>query len=737
MLLEAAGRTGASRSKQSHQSSRRRHNDSYSDDGSYSKDDDSDDARGHGRKPSRSQVPLKKRSKNGNDDQGNHHDEDHRGDRFDRENYSSDDSDVGSDLYKDENDREQLSKLTELEREMILSDRAAKKDDRKLHKQMRSRLISDKKSQSAKDTSPLSSTRGLRSSTRYADRTAAKADVLKELKARRMKRDSEGKQRMSNEHSGSPNKKKGATASSSVSSSGSENGSDSHSDDEGSMGDGRMDYSDDERDKTDSDVPTYEQIRRITIRRSKLAKWFLEPFFEDLIVGCFVRVGIGMKNGQSIYRLCIVQNVDASDPNKKYHLDNKNTHKYLNCVWGSDRSAARWQMARISDSPPTLEEFTEWRREVIRTSGRMPHRDEVLEKREAIDKINNFVYSAETVKQMLQEKKSASTRPKNIAAEKEKLRRELEVAEYKEDEVEIDRIKTRLQELEAAQHNPVLDAKARRLAEMNRKNRAENFRVSSMRASDRCLNPGDAGYDPFSRRWTRSRNYYAPKQDDGTGTKTEGTGQRGDVDNVSAPDAGNSKGGGAKAGAETGLASNGAGKLVDTNAPVDQGTESNTLHNFELPISLSLLQSFGGAYGAAAGFLARKQKIEATIGCQLPEDGGRRHPMALSVGDYKRRRGITYFSSSPPVFVLLFDFALTVCRIRKSHLSYWQTWNRMSDYSQQRICRIIKTVPHDLWLAFHLTGLNYTESSPNPEVGFDMVGLDFVCLRTECFGSVP
>ncbi|KAJ8435126.1 hypothetical protein Cgig2_020769 [Carnegiea gigantea] len=243
---------------------------------------------------------------------------------------------------------------------------------------------------------------------------------------------------------------------------------------------------------------------------------------------------------------------------------------------------------------------------------------------------------------MLQDKKSASTRPKNIVAEKEKLRK-LDVAEYKEDEVEIDRIKTRLQELEVAQHNPVLDAKARRLAEMNRKNRAENFRVSSMRASDRCLNPREAAYDPFSRRWTRSRNYYAPKQDDGTGTKTEGTGQKADVDNVSAH-AGNSKGGGAKAGAETGLTPNGAGKLVDTNAPVDQGTESNTPHNF------------GGAYGAAAGFLARKQKIEATIGCQLPEDGGRRHPMALSVGDYKRRR------RSAPVFVLLFDVALTVCR---------------------------------------------------------------------------
>ena len=49
--------------------------------------------------------------------------------------------------------------------------------------------------------------------------------------------------------------------------------------------------------------------------RSKQAKWFMEPFFEELIVGCFVRFGIGLKDGQSIYRLCMVQNVDASAGN--------------------------------------------------------------------------------------------------------------------------------------------------------------------------------------------------------------------------------------------------------------------------------------------------------------------------------------------------------------------------------------------------------------------------------------
>ncbi|RXH86144.1 hypothetical protein DVH24_017197 [Malus domestica] len=64
----------------------------------------------------------------------------------------------------------------------------------------------------------------------------------------------------------------------------------------------------------------------------------------------------------------------------------------------------------------------------------------------------------------------------------------------------------------------------------------------------------------------------------------------------------------------------GAGKLIDTSAPVDFGTESNLKHNFELPISLAALQKFGGPQGAQEGFLPRKQRIEATVGCQSPKE---------------------------------------------------------------------------------------------------------------------
>ncbi|GFQ05422.1 RNA polymerase-associated protein rtf1 homolog, partial [Phtheirospermum japonicum] len=410
LLLEAAGRTTTpSRNRHSSPPSRRRRKGSYSDDGSDSKNDDSDGDRAYSnRKPSGSQVPLKKRldPTDRDDDRSSQ-----EGDEDDYRERDSDNDSVGSDLYKDENDREKLSKLTELEREMILEARATKRSDRDLTEKLKKRKGPDRKGSSP----PKAHTRSMRSASR-----PERAGALDELVKRR--RDAA---RGGSGGRYSPVKRRSFTAATTLSSpSRSESGS--HSDD-GDSGDGGMVDSDDDK-VSESKVPTFEDIKEITIRRSKLAKWFMEPFFDELIVGCFVRVGIGKSRTGPIYRLCVVRNVDATDPDRQYKLDNKTTYKYLNVVWGNESSAARWQMAMISDSPPQREEFDQWVREVERSGGHMLTRREVLEKKEAIQKTNTFVYSAATVKQMLQEKKSATWRPLNVAAEKDRLRRALEVA---------------------------------------------------------------------------------------------------------------------------------------------------------------------------------------------------------------------------------------------------------------------------------------------------------------------
>ncbi|URD72561.1 Plus-3 domain containing protein [Musa troglodytarum] len=659
LLLQAAGRTGSGqKNNNSRPQSRWKRDNSYSD-GSDSRDDDSDDPKYTKRKPSGSQVPLKKRfdppekDKRGgwrdddNDDGGGRH--------------SDDDSDsapsVGSDLYKDDADKEELGKMSELDREMILAERSTKIDDYKLKKM--ARASSSKMEKSRKERSPPLPIRG-RSSAQN-DRTAAKS-ALNELRAKRMRQqDPEGYRSRLRDLTGegaiggfalrdsSPSKRRilgiAASPPSDISNEG-ESGGRADSDDDRFHEDKKMD-DDLLEDLSPSrlDAPKFEDVKNITIRRSKLVKWFMEPFFEELISGCFVRLGIGKtRSGKPKYKLCLVRNVDATDPGKHYKLEHYTTYKWLNCIWGSDSSAARWQMAMVSDSPPLEDEFNEWKWQVENDGGRMPTHQEILDKKEEIQKINNFVYSAATVKQMLLEKKSASLRPVNIAAEKDRLRKEMEVAQSRRDEAEVERIRARLKELEdISRKTKQVDEKAVRLAEMNRRNRAENFKnASELKPVNTSLKAGEAGYDPFSRRWTRSMNYYVSKPGG------DGNAVAANDDHEKPVVAGVANGVVTIIGVEAGEAATaaalqaaaGAGKLVDTSAPVDHGTASNFLHNFELPISLAALQNFGGPQGVHLGLMARKQKIEAAIGYKVPDNDGRRHPLTLTVSDYKRRRGL-------------------------------------------------------------------------------------------------
>jgi len=639
LLLEAAGVT----KRQKLRNTRQRHEDaSLSDNESDSKEEDSDKGVGNGNKRPKtitSQVPLKKRLELETTKRGNNEDR-NKGEGIDlkdcedgvREDDSSEESEgIDSDLYKNEDDKKRLAKMTELEREMILSERETKKGDKELKEKMIMRMKRENNNSSARasssnnQSSPLPSSTKIRSSARHAEKTAAKGDALSELRAKRMKQqvtDNNGKSEM--------RKKKTETLETSPSSSSeSESVVRSESEKESSSDDGELVDSDDDKNMDELDKPTFEDIKEITIKRSRLVKWLNEPFFEELIVGCFVRVGIGKSENVPVYRLCMVQKVDCGDPNKHYKVENKVTHKYLVCVWGSENSAKKIQVAVVSESAPLEKEFKHWIREVERTCSYMPSKVNIMEKKEAIRKTNTYVYSAATVKQMLEEKKTAPSRPLNVAVEKDKLKREFELAESKNDEAWMERIQTKLAELETLRRARENDVKAIRLEEMNRKNRVENYKNLSEHRNmiNANLKAGEEGYDPFSRRWTRSRNYY--NEDQGKESKEEGKEEKDD------------KIVGVEATKESLKEAANAGKLTDTIAPVDVETESNMLHDFELQISLAELQKFGsGEEQRRNVFFARKQKIEATIGYQVPENDGRKHHLTLTISDYKRRMGL-------------------------------------------------------------------------------------------------
>ncbi|CAH8387362.1 unnamed protein product [Eruca vesicaria subsp. sativa] len=165
---------------------------------------------------------------------------------------------------------------------------------------------------------------------------------------------------------------------------------------------------------------------------------------------------------------------------------------------------------------------------------------------------------------------------------------------------------------------------------MNKKNRAENCKnASEVKSITASLKAGVAGYDPFSRRWTRSSNYYNGKNSGKDGGENE-----------AAVAAAVETNGGGENGVEATEAAAEAGKLIDTRAPIGQGVEHNLMHSFELSLSLTALQKYGGPQGLQKAFMARKHVTEVTVGCRVVENDGKRHGLTLTVSDYKRRRGL-------------------------------------------------------------------------------------------------
>ncbi|MCO5552329.1 hypothetical protein L7F22_005840 [Adiantum nelumboides] len=559
------------------------------------------------------------------------------------ENEDDDDDDsvsslsFGEDLIGDENDRERLQELTEFQRELIFLERGEKLQEYEKRKLKRSQEKAEKArrlAMSAAVTSPSSARRASMISTSSArPRVLAgrreKAEILNNLVALKQSktRDSALKKRKMFEAGILTPPSDGDEE---------DDGTQSHS-----INQALEDYEEVESGKSSpeaekmaekemveeeglKDQLSFADITDITIRRSKLAKWLSEPYFEKIVVGCFVRLAVG-SDSETGYCLCQVAAIEVADPSRWYKLENRTTHKYMSCAFGDKVFTA--SMTRVSEQPPKEEEYDAWKKVVV--ADLSVYKELVANKAAAIIEVGNFVYSADTVKRMLEENRNNAGRPFNLAAEKDRVARELALAEHEQpcDISKVAQLQAQLKQLQAmGAERGGRDAKAIALAEMNRRNREENFRNASQK---RSLDGGQGGYDPFSRRWTRSQNYYskapapipAVAPSDAMPTQSELLPTPVPVSEEAAQ----------KEAAES-------GKLVNTGPPSNQVVQ---LHRFELPLDLSRLQKFGsGPAGVALAYLSNRQRLESVFEHPENKHDPNAHPHTLSINDYKRRMNL-------------------------------------------------------------------------------------------------
>uniref|UniRef100_A0A0K0ELG4 Plus3 domain-containing protein n=1 Tax=Strongyloides stercoralis TaxID=6248 RepID=A0A0K0ELG4_STRER len=168
------------------------------------------------------------------------------------------------------------------------------------------------------------------------------------------------------------------------------------------------------------EIDTLEQLSPIVVTREFLSKHCHAPFFAKSIIGCFVRIGIGLKNGVQVYRVTQIDSVDEG--NKIYALENTKTNLTLKLKFGKDYRPYRMEF--VSNTPITSEEFDYWKSNMRQLDINLPSERFVENKKKDIDEVTNHQYTEEDASYIVNQKNKFRDGPTNFAFRKGVLLRE-------------------------------------------------------------------------------------------------------------------------------------------------------------------------------------------------------------------------------------------------------------------------------------------------------------------------
>ena len=105
-------------------------------------------------------------------------------------------------------------------------------------------------------------------------------------------------------------------------------------------------------------VESQQDLEHIRLSRHKLERFVHLPFFKDLAVGCFVRIGIGNGNdGRPTYRCAEI--VDVVETGKVYQMGKTRTNTGMRLRFGRQERVYRLEF--VSNQPFAPSEFINWK----------------------------------------------------------------------------------------------------------------------------------------------------------------------------------------------------------------------------------------------------------------------------------------------------------------------------------------------------------------------------------------
>jgi len=425
----------------------------------------------------------------------------------------------GDDLMGDEEDRQRLMAMNELDREMELFERQERRDELRRKKE----IMLELKAQRDEKKERSRSTRTQKSG------KAKYKGALEELVARRQKKGSSGKRRAAKATSQEEDEYDDYMDY--------EDESDDYLSDEDRKGRRRRRRKDWDPSLEDGELDgeydieaSLEDIQAVAVKRELLVQWHKEPYFEDVMVGQFVRLAIGSTvaetgNKKSVYRLAKITEVVERPPGKYQTFANEpyfkspydigggaTTSKWLKVRIG--KSEASFPIIIVSNSPVEESEFNFYCEQLQEAGLKQPMKHECNTARASQEQGRDFRYTEEDVKRLIeQRRRSASYKTVNYAAEKQRLTGLLDWANQEEDESKVEEYTQALERLEEFHRKEKLKlSKGQSMMDINKRNAERNFELlaKAKAATEGRKALGDT--DPFSRRATNPINYWSTKK---------------------------------------------------------------------------------------------------------------------------------------------------------------------------------------------------------------------------------
>ncbi|KAJ9576944.1 hypothetical protein L9F63_006470, partial [Diploptera punctata] len=254
-------------------------------------------------------------------------------------------------------------------------------------------------------------------------------------------------------------------------------------------------------------VTKREDLNKIRLSRHKMERFVHLPFFERVVKGCFVRIGIGTNNGKSVYRVCEISGV--CETGKIYELGSTRTNKGLKLRHGAQERVFRLEF--ISNQDFTESEFAKWRETCAVQAISLPTQDELEQKLKDIKEAMIYEFKEEDIEKIVREKERFKQNPYNYAMKKTQLMKERDMAQQRGDELEASRIQQKIQALEerAEELDKLRTSTISSISYINDRNRKKNVEEAEKAIMEEVRkNKGKKVEDPFTRRHTKPRMVY-------------------------------------------------------------------------------------------------------------------------------------------------------------------------------------------------------------------------------------